>query len=251
LREVAGRFSEEDLTRYLQLTLDLYKDLQTSLQPRLHLEVGLLRLVHAGRLMPIEQALSALSSGAPLPKPKAAPIAPPPLVAPPVAPPERKGPSPFERDLAAKRAEPVKPADAPPWKTDPPKAVAGPVDSDARTRLINTLQEMDRPFVVDNIELASVSEAGPELILTAPKEVCTMLRFSEGEIAEASQKAFGRALRIKIVEGAAAAPPVQAAPRRSANEEELMQRAMSDPGVQSFREAFPGAEVRQVRNLKE
>ena len=268
LRQVAGRFSEEDLTRYLQLTLDLYKDLQTSLQPRLHLEIGLLRLVHAGKLVSIEQALGSLTSGTPLPKPKAPPVATPP---PPSPPPERKGPSPFERDLAAKRAEPPKPADAPPWKTEPPKATAapppapaaapapapapapaaGPVDSDARTRLIATLQEMDRPFMVDNIELASVEEAGPELILTAPKEVCGMLRFGEGEIAEAAQKTFGRVLRIKIVEGAAAAPPAQSAPKRSTNEEELLQRAMSDPGVQSFREAFPGAEVRQVRNLKE
>ena len=49
-REIAAQFSEEDLTRYLQLSLDLFKDLQKSLQPRLHLEIGLLRLVHAGRI---------------------------------------------------------------------------------------------------------------------------------------------------------------------------------------------------------
>jgi DNA polymerase III subunit gamma/tau len=58
----AGRhrraFSEEDLTRYLQLSLDLFRDLQFSLQPRFHLEIGLLRLVQAGRLLPIEEALA-------------------------------------------------------------------------------------------------------------------------------------------------------------------------------------------------
>ena len=48
LGETAAQFSEEDLTRYLQLALDLFRDLQSSLQPRLHLEMGLLRLVHAG-----------------------------------------------------------------------------------------------------------------------------------------------------------------------------------------------------------
>ena len=53
---------EEDLTRYLQLTLDLFKDLQFSLQPRLHLEIGLLRMIHAGRLLPIEEALADLGS---------------------------------------------------------------------------------------------------------------------------------------------------------------------------------------------
>jgi len=34
LTQIAGPFSEEDLTRYLQLSLDLFTDLQASLQPR-------------------------------------------------------------------------------------------------------------------------------------------------------------------------------------------------------------------------
>jgi len=62
LAVLAQKFSEEDLTRYLQLALDLYRDLQFSLQPRFHLEVGLLRLVHAGRLESIERALAGLRS---------------------------------------------------------------------------------------------------------------------------------------------------------------------------------------------
>src|SRR5258706_4244689 len=60
LADTAAQFSEEDLTRHLQLALDLFKDLQTSLQPRLHLEIGLLRMVHAGKLQPIEEALAGL-----------------------------------------------------------------------------------------------------------------------------------------------------------------------------------------------
>ena len=63
LAEIAARFSEEDLTRYLQLSLDLFRDLQFSLQPRFHLEIGLLRLVQAGRLLPIEEALAGLGPG--------------------------------------------------------------------------------------------------------------------------------------------------------------------------------------------
>src|ERR1019366_3699863 len=66
---IAAQFSEEDLTRYLQLSLDLFKDLQYSLQPRFHLEIGLLRLVQAGRLLPIEEALARVSTGAPAPAP--------------------------------------------------------------------------------------------------------------------------------------------------------------------------------------
>ena len=74
LIESAAPFTEEDLTRYLQLTLDLFRDLQSSLQPRLHLEIGLLRLVQAGRLQSIEEALAGLGGANPaaLPKPPAA-----------------------------------------------------------------------------------------------------------------------------------------------------------------------------------
>src|SRR5580700_10190300 len=60
LIETAARFSEEDLTRYLNLTLDLYRTMQFSLQPRLHLELGLVKLVHAGRLQSIEEAIAGL-----------------------------------------------------------------------------------------------------------------------------------------------------------------------------------------------
>ena len=51
-------FSEEDLTRYVKLLLDLYRDLQQASQPRLRLEVGLLKLVHAGQLESIEKVLA-------------------------------------------------------------------------------------------------------------------------------------------------------------------------------------------------
>src|SRR5580698_10531604 len=82
LAETAARFSEEDLTRYLQLSLDLFRDLQSSLQPRLHLEIGLLRMVHAGRLQSIEEALAGLGPGS-----SSAPAKAPPRATPPPAPP--------------------------------------------------------------------------------------------------------------------------------------------------------------------
>src|SRR5438552_2073127 len=60
MAKVAAQFSEDDLTRDLKLSLDIFRDLQSSLQPRLHLEMGLLRLILAGRLQPIEEAIAAL-----------------------------------------------------------------------------------------------------------------------------------------------------------------------------------------------
>jgi DNA polymerase-3 subunit gamma/tau len=56
-------FSQDDLTRYVQILLSLYQDLQHSTQQRFRLEIGLLKLVHAGRLAPIEEVLSGLNSG--------------------------------------------------------------------------------------------------------------------------------------------------------------------------------------------
>src|SRR3954468_7047934 len=108
LATIAGGFSEEDLTRYLQLTLDIFKDLQASLQPRFHLEIGLVRLVQAGRLLPIEQALAGLKAAASPPTrstPAALPaITPSARSAPASTPPASRGPSPFELDQAKKAA---------------------------------------------------------------------------------------------------------------------------------------------------
>lgn len=53
-------FSNEDLIRHVQLLLALYQSLQGATQQRFRLEVGLLKLVYAGRLQPIEKILSGL-----------------------------------------------------------------------------------------------------------------------------------------------------------------------------------------------
>src|SRR5271167_1249944 len=55
---VAERFSEEDLTRFLQIMLRTHSDLGYKQEQRFHLELGLLKLVHAQRLLPLEQLLS-------------------------------------------------------------------------------------------------------------------------------------------------------------------------------------------------
>ncbi|MDE3196744.1 MAG: DNA polymerase III subunit gamma/tau, partial [Acidobacteriota bacterium] len=79
---IAGQFSEQDLTRYLQLSLDLFRNLQFSLQPRFHLEIGLLKMVQAGKLVSIEEALSGLPAAASAPPVQAAPARPVPTAAP-------------------------------------------------------------------------------------------------------------------------------------------------------------------------
>ncbi|HEV2135253.1 MAG TPA: DNA polymerase III subunit gamma/tau [Terracidiphilus sp.] len=56
-------FSEEELTRNLQIVLRTFDDLNYRQEQRLHLELGLLKLIHAQRLLPVEELLSGLAAG--------------------------------------------------------------------------------------------------------------------------------------------------------------------------------------------
>ena len=65
LAKAAALFSEEDLTRFFQILLQTDDDLRRKPDPRVHLEMGLLRLINASRLAPLEELLAELKSGAP------------------------------------------------------------------------------------------------------------------------------------------------------------------------------------------
>ena len=57
-------FTEEELTRNLQIVLRTFDDLNYRQEQRFHLELGLLKLIHAQRLLPIEELLSGVAGGA-------------------------------------------------------------------------------------------------------------------------------------------------------------------------------------------
>jgi DNA polymerase III subunit gamma/tau len=65
LAEQAARFTEEDLTRFFQILLATDDDLRRKPDPRLHLELGLLKLVNAQRLAPLEEILADLRDESP------------------------------------------------------------------------------------------------------------------------------------------------------------------------------------------
>ncbi|MGA2204184.1 MAG: DNA polymerase III subunit gamma/tau [Terriglobales bacterium] len=70
---IADLFSEEDLTRHLQIMLRTHGELGYRQEQRFHLELGLLKMTHAQRLLPIEQLLSdaaASASGPPRTTPR-------------------------------------------------------------------------------------------------------------------------------------------------------------------------------------
>ncbi len=232
LHKVAQAFSEEDLTRFLQITLDLYRDLQYSLQPKLHLELGLLRLIHAGRLVSIEQALAGLGGSAP-PANKPAPVTRASVAPPPATAPYRQTPAPPA-------------AVAPP---PPPQVVSAAPRADPgslKDRLLGYLKENQLTMLADAVEHATVSELPAELKFAGPPEFA--LAFRDAGMRNAVQKVTGKPLKVSFTPAAsAAAPPAPKPP----SEDETAKRAMQHPEVQRFQELFPDAQVRNVRNLKE
>jgi len=94
-------FSEEEITRNLQIVLRTFDDLNYRQEQRFHLELGLLKLIHAQRLLPIEELLSGVSAGSgartatPQSAPRQAAPARPSATSTPVAPPAAAPLSPF------------------------------------------------------------------------------------------------------------------------------------------------------------
>jgi len=96
---VAVLFSEEDLTRHLQIMLRTHGELGYKQEPRFHLELGLLKMAHAQRLLPVEQLLSdvAMPPASSTSGPAASRTAPPPPTSP-----RQNQVSPFAADSARK-----------------------------------------------------------------------------------------------------------------------------------------------------
>src|SRR5271168_3794590 len=99
-------FSEEDLTRFLQVMLRTFDELNYRQEQRFHLELGLVKLVHLQRLLPVEEFLSQLPSGG---KPPAGGRALPRTVS---SSPTRAA-SPAQPPAAVRAPEPAKPAFSP------------------------------------------------------------------------------------------------------------------------------------------
>ncbi len=223
LHAASEKFSEEDLTRYLQIVLDLYREMQYSLQPKLHLELGLLRLIHAGRLVSIEKALSNLGSGAPPEAPRAATRAS--VTSNPVA------HSPLRQAAPAAAPQPQPPA-----------------SGSLKDRLLAYLRDGGMTLLADAVEHSEAAESAAEIKFTGPREFS--LSFKDAGMKNAVLKVTGKPLRISFVgvdssaaSGAPAAPPPE--------QDAASRRALEHPEVRRFQELFPDAQVRNVRDLKD
>jgi DNA polymerase-3 subunit gamma/tau len=58
--DIVGRFSEEDLSRFFNILLRAESEMRYALVPRFHLELALMKMVHARRLASLETLLSGL-----------------------------------------------------------------------------------------------------------------------------------------------------------------------------------------------
>jgi DNA polymerase-3 subunit gamma/tau len=65
LAEQAAQFSEEDLTRFFQILISTDDDLRRKPDPRLHMELGILKLVTARRMAPLEEVIAEMRGEAP------------------------------------------------------------------------------------------------------------------------------------------------------------------------------------------
>ncbi len=256
MERITAGFGEEDLTRYLQFSLDLFRDLQFSLQPRFHLELGLLKMVQAGKIISIEEALAAFGKN---PPPAAAQAAPPPAATRPVPPPPpparsftptppppRTGPSPFDADRLKKAGAPAPSYGAPASNAAPAPAAAPANDTEWINRLHTAMTDAGLTFSADAILQANAAMVNGELIITAPKSF--QLDLGREEMLNTLKKMGLPTQRFKVVFGDT--KPVQRAAPVAPKEDETTERALAHPEVQRFRELF-GGEVRTVRNLKE
>jgi DNA polymerase-3 subunit gamma/tau len=270
VRRIADMFSEEDLVRHLQIMLRTHGELGYRQEQRFHLELGLLKLAHAQRLLPIEQLLSGAEVTRPGPdrKPAAAPEPKRPELSP-----SRSFVSPFAADTARKgtpRSElsseevAVMPSRQNPAAMGSPSVIMGaaapavapqtaavpksdPPDSDQlRNAVLKVLASAGQTMLGSMLENGEWKVAGNELTVrvAASPSLIDMSVSSDAKrmmIATACG-VFGRPAKVQIVPGSNA-QPVQ--PKASTSNGGGRGRADQEPVVQRMKEKF-GAEIRTI-----
>ncbi len=280
---VAGEFSEEDLARFLQIMLRTFDELGYRQEQRFHLELGVLKLVHAQRILPLEQILSqvagetqktgeAQAQRTPALRPAPGVSTSPAAAA--SAPKQQTVVSPFEADRARKgrsfdsemsaAAAPVQAQTAVQSQTVATVtdvAVKEPEASgDPLIILGHVLTALENMPGGDNLA-ATLAEGTPaiqgnELIVTIAKPASVipfLISVDQKQAANAAASAAaGRPLKLTLVGGAQPhangnAPAAIARPRNGTS---ARSRAQEDPIVQRMREKF-GAEIRTVIDHRE
>jgi DNA polymerase-3 subunit gamma/tau len=280
IARIAELFSEEDLSRHLQIMLRTHGELGYRQEQRFHLELGLLKLSHAQRLLPMEQLLSgAMLERAPAPERKLA-IAPETKKPDPLAA-TRPFISPFAADSARKgtpRSEvfenagsPSRPAPAavsaqqvvmgsaaPAVAAAPesqPKLEAKPANlDDVRSAVLNALVAAGQNMLSSMLEAGEWQIEGNQLIIRVASSA-TLIEMSVSNDAKrliiaTASSALGRAARLQIIPGAnVQTTPARPGPQKPASNGGARERAEQEPVVQRMKQKF-GAEIRTIIDYK-
>ena len=206
----ASLFTEEELTRFLQTMLRTFDELGYRQEQRFHFELGLLKLVHLRRLLPVEEVLSSLggarSSVARPSAPASAAVARPSFTSPPAAA-AKPAFSPFEQDKTRRKYDgiqagpPALPQPPVPLQTEPerpvPAAKAVPAPLPVPAAIVIPAAIPTPPPVAIEIPSA-VEEAEPEPVV--PEAVLSEEVAAEPEPVSAGQSAEASALQKATVE---------------------------------------------------
>jgi DNA polymerase III subunit gamma/tau len=286
---IAELFSEEDLARHLQIMLRTHSELGYRQEQRFHLELGLLKLSHAQRLLPMEQLLSGATPEkisaperrlaiAPETKKLESPAAPRPFLSPFAADSARKGTPRSEASETAGSAPRPAPAavsnqqvvmgsaapavmaaleDQP--NEDQPKIETKPVSlNDVRCAVLDALASAGQTMLSSLLEAGEWQIEGNQLIIRVASSA-TLIEMSVSNDAKRmiiaiASSALGRTVRLQIIPGANAqsptAPASSAKPASNGNGNGSGRvRAEQEPVVKRMKEKF-GAEIRTIIDYK-
>jgi DNA polymerase-3 subunit gamma/tau len=268
---VAELFSEEDLARHLQIMLRTHAELGYRQEQRFHLELGLLKMAHAQRLLPIEQLLSE-AGGPGIERPAGRPSVVPDRNRE-IAPVARtlNQVSPFAADSARKSgSKPQLSAEEGPTATrvvmgaaapavldrsdpeespEPSIAVAPTSQPDElRNAVLNALA--GQPMLVTLLESGEWSVEGNELMVKVPSSASVIEMSLSADarrlVMATASGVLGRPVKLKAIPSGK--PPTAAGPPRSNGSGRS--RVEQDPVVRRMKEKF-GAEIRTIIDYKE
>jgi DNA polymerase III subunit gamma/tau len=283
---VAEKFTEEDLTRFLQIMLRTHNELGYKQEQRFHLELGLLRMVHAQRLLPLEQLLSDVPAASATNAPRS--IAgnsaqrtslPPGTSSRPVEPAASRParPSPFEADLSRKRNEPsssiatetVSGSSALAMGTlaaaTAPVPVAEPLASTElslpklQAGILTALEEASHRTPAERLEEGDWKVQGTELVISVPvgEKLLAMVFSPDVRKIINSAAATAAAGPVKVTlqssgpgNGNGSGNTAKAPISRMGNGLGARARASEDPIVKRMQEKF-GAEIRTVIDYRD
>jgi DNA polymerase-3 subunit gamma/tau len=277
---VASQFSEEELARFLQIMLRTFDELGYRQEQRFHLELGVLKLVHAQRILPLEQILSQVGAETQrtTEAPRSATARPSPSTASSSTPafsaaPRQQGPvSPFEADRARKgrsfdpemsatpstAVQTQTSATATAVAVEEPQATEdlGTTDDPGKImgHVLTELEKAGHKMLASTLESGSVTLKGNEVVVSIAQSAAVidlMMSAEPKRLANAAASAaLGRLAKVNVVSGVPAPSNGATAVVRPRNGASARSRAAEDPIVQRMREKF-GAEIRTVIDHRE